>query len=152
MIKSRSDFTISFSDEGLDRAFSTYVLAVDLGTELFTEEGTRHQTNAIIVWLADDEESVVMNAIRSHKNDTPFNVTVKVGREIFVYRDATLAALQHSIFTREDHSEHVSMSGPKGAMFVGVLAPPESRKASAKLLKLQFTSFEHYLSESTIIQ
>ena len=159
-IVKRSQFEVSFlthvNDEPLTvlKPLEQFVLAVDLGTELLGQEALQHRTNSVIVWLADDVASVVMSSIRAYADagNEPFTLMVKVMAEavvkdIFVFRHASLSALQHSIFTREVQDERVEVFDFRGAnkQLTGAIKPPIARELSAKLLQIAFARMEHHI-------
>lgn len=157
-IVQRSHFEISFLDDDDDpildlKPMEPFVLAVDLGAEMLVTEGTSHRTNTLIVWLADDWTSNVMAAIRTYmaKGNCPFKVMVKVTngsltKDLFIYRNCMLSALQHSIFTRENHDERFELYGDEDdSVKTGLIKPPIARESSAKLLQVVFESFEHHI-------
>lgn len=147
MIKPRADFQVDISEPVLAPLLE-HIIAIDLGTELFDRIGvTAHKSMSVIIWLADDAGSSVLSAIREHvrRGNLPFKLSVKSGIDLFVYTGATLSALQHSIFTREDHSERISLMSDKGAEWSGTLHEPASRKHSAKLLQVSFAEVEHHI-------
>ena len=155
----RSSFEVTFLDkQDLQLASlkpaEEFILAVDLGTELLDKaDSLSHRTNTLIIWLADDWTSTVLAAIREHvaNGNEPFKVMVKItnGRvvkDIFVYSGCALSALQHSIFTRENQDERVELScAESDNVQTGTIKPPVAREASAKLLQVAFTSFEHHI-------
>ena len=155
----RSSFEVTFLDKqdvmlASLKPAEEFILAVDLGTELLDKaDSLSHRTNTLIIWLADDWASTSLAAIRKHVADgnESFRVMVKItdGRvvkDIFVYNDCVLSALQHSIFTRENQDERVELNDPDSdAVQAGVIKPPAAREASAKLLQIAFASFEHHI-------
>lgn len=157
-IVQRSHFEVSFLDEDDDpildlKPMERFVLAVDLGTELLVTEGTSHRTNTLIVWLADDWTSAVMSAVRTYmaKGNSPFKLMVRVTngakiKDIFVYSNCVLSALQHSIFSKENQDERFELFGDEDdSVKTGVIKPPIARESSAKLLQVAFASFEHHI-------
>lgn len=157
-IVQRSHFEVSFLDADDDvvldlRPLCQHVLAVDLGTELLVPNGTAHRTNTLIIWLADDWANAAMAAIRTYmaKDNLPFKVMVKVTngavvKDIYVYHECALHALQHSIFSRENQDERFEMFGDDDdSVKTGVIKPPIARESSAKLLQVAFASFEHHM-------
>lgn len=150
----RSNFSVSFLDVNdapthFLKQLEELVLAVDLGTELLSQPELAHRTNTLIVWIADDWASTALAAIRKHVKDAnpTFKVLVKIHdgsllKEIFVYNDCMLSALQHSIFTREEQDERIMLIDGTSH---SVIKPPTAREASAKLLQIAFTSFEHHI-------
>lgn len=161
--KQRKHFLVSFTSEHprdleLLQAIEPTVLAVDLGTEVFTpgSKGSGHRTNTVIVWLADDVESKAMTAIRAiiENGNQAFSLSVKLFRakevfEIFTFDHCVLTALQHSIFTKEDHSEPFSLKSSDSELsFTGSIAQPSSRECSAKLLQIGFATMNHHIISS----
>ena len=154
--KSRLAFNVAFSNESL-KALEPYVLAVDLGTELFQNGSIGHRTNTVIIWLQDDINNCVNRTVKDHvlAGNEQFQLTVTTigvtGRtlDMFVCNDAQLNAMQHSIFSREDHSEQVDITKKLergySERMTGVIRTPASRETSAKLLQVAFSTMEHHV-------
>lgn len=166
-IISRSAFEVSFVHQHADeqvrllKPLVQHVIAVDLGTELLEAVPT-HRTNTLIIWIADDSASASMKAIRDYvaAGNDPFRVMVKVLRadgqsgllpkDIFIYQSCSLHALQHSIFTRENHDERIQLFNYNGVnvLNTGVIKQPIAREQSAKLLQVAFAGFEHHILDN----
>lgn len=164
--KDRSAFEVKFADQqGSDvdialRQLEPYVLAVDLGTEVFTPflDERKHRTNTLILWLSDDEENVAMSTVRSwvSNGNQAFKVVVKLfngtrwgSTDAFVYTYCTLSALQHSLLTKERQFEDIQLSDNEGVELSGRIIPSGQRERSAKLLQIAFGEFEHHIMGNT---
>lgn len=156
--KSRSSFTVTFAGaEGL-QPLEAHVLAVDLGTETFDGIGnSSHRTNTVIIWLEDDIKNEAMRAVRAWTDagNSPFQLVIDIVdadevKDKFIFEHAVIHALQHSIFTRENHDERVEVLDFRGVnkQYTGLIKRPVARETSAKLLQIAFGEMQHHIMDS----